>query len=99
MVNSLNSLKLKAKAEGRGFSSTAPLERSRSVLGDDRATELVVQATENEVGVTTGAEAGDGKATTRERHAVTVLEDVVVLDTERPVLGEAVFEAGTDHAT
>src|SRR6201999_820347 len=66
---------------------------AKSVFGDDRATEPVVQTTKDNVGVTTGAESS--AANGGESLVVTVLEDVIVFDANRPVGSEADFKAGT----
>src|ERR1700761_6348022 len=78
------------------FSSMSALRlKSISVLRDHRTTEAIVQAAEDHVGVATGAEPGDGGAGNEvEGLAVAIFEDVVVFDTNRPVLIEAEFEAG-----
>src|SRR4029077_6024098 len=67
-----------------------------SVLGDDRAAELVVQADEAHVDVLTDAVGPDE---TREGHVLVLQEAVVVPDADRPVRREAELEAGTDRAT
>src|SRR5438045_426769 len=100
MVNPLNSNHKKAPADGRGFRQPLEVERSMSVFysvpAEDRATELVVQADETHVDVLTDA---IGRGHQREGHVLVLQEDVVVLDTHRPVRCEAVLEAGTDRAT
>src|SRR5947207_11286892 len=71
----------------------------RSVLRDDRAAELVVQAGGDEIDVLTDAVGAEGEAARRGEGVGTVLhEQVIVLDANRPVRGEGVFEAGADRA-
>src|SRR5690348_1398 len=84
MVNLLNSRNKKAPAQGRGFPRSLDRERSISglcsVLREDRAAELVVQADEAHVDVlldVVGLEAGEGDILAGQ-------EDVVVLDANRP---------------
>src|SRR5947207_1400168 len=71
----------------------------RSVRRDDRAAELVVQAGGDEIDVLTDAVGAEGEAARRGEGVGTVLhEQVIVLDANRPVRGEGVFEAGADRA-
>src|SRR3954447_26570068 len=71
-----------------------------SVLRDDRAAELVVHARGDEIDVLTDAIVAGEHATRRGEGVGAVLhEQMVVLDADRRVRGEAVFEADADGAT
>ena len=68
--------------------------RERSVSRDARAAELVVQAGGDEIDVLTDAVGAEGEAARCGEVIGTVLhEQVIVLDANRPVRGEGVFEA------
>src|SRR3954451_24399968 len=99
MVNPLNLNNKKAPADGRGFRRPLEVERSRSgicsVTAEARAAELVVQPDEAHVDVlldVVGLQAREGDVLVGQ-------EDVVVLDTHRPIRRETELEAGTDGAT
>ena len=72
---------------------------AKSILRDDRAAEPVVQAGGDEIDVLTDAIGAEGSAGRRGEVIGTVLhEQVIVLDANRPVRGEGVFEASADRA-
>src|SRR3954462_5924472 len=68
-----------------------------SVLGEDRAAELVVQASGDEIDVLADAIAADHAAERAGEVVGLVLhEQVIVFDADRPVRSEAVFETDAD---
>ena len=60
------------------------------------AAELVVQATEDHVGIAACAFGERGKAHAIEARVMTIFEDVIVFDADRPIGSEADFQDGTD---
>src|SRR6185369_10116232 len=72
---------------------------ARSVLRDDRAAELVVDAGGDEIDVRPDAIGAEEGASRRDEGVGTVLhEQVIVFDADRPVRSEGVFEADADRA-
>src|SRR5947209_7836302 len=78
-----------------GLSTIAQTERLVSVLRNDGAAELVVQANEAHVDVLTDA---IGRRHQREGDVLVLQEDVVVLDANRPIRGKTILDAGADGA-
>src|SRR6266851_1360035 len=88
----------KTPAAAGAFRSAA--KRLGSVLCDHRAAELVVQARGEEIDILLDAVGACGHAGRGDEvDSLPVHEHVVVLDADRPVRREAVFETGANHAT
>src|SRR6187549_889250 len=85
------------------FRSSIVTGSGRSVLRDDRATPTVVDTGGNQIDVLTDAIGGERRAGRAEQTVVgegvglVLHEHVIVVDAERPVRGEAVFQADADH--
>src|SRR6516225_11237936 len=77
----------------------APLRALRSVAGDERAAEAIVDSGGEEIDVLTDAFGVEQRADrSGQVVAVGAQEDVVVLETSRPVRREAVLETNTDDS-
>src|SRR5258708_1399928 len=74
------------------------VRRLGSVLGDQRAAKLVVQASGEEIDVLLDA-VGLRERGGDEVDVLAIHEHVVVFERDRPVRREAVFEAGANHGT
>src|SRR5215475_2667219 len=80
------------KSPGRSRGS-----RRGSVLGNNRPAEPVIDAGGEEVDVLLDAVARDAQPRRDESDGLPVHEQVVILEADRPIRREAVFDAGTDH--
>src|SRR5262249_11258965 len=96
MVNRLVPKKSPGRSRGLSIRRKALL---RSVAGDDRTAELVVDAGGEEIDVLLDVVGAGRNASRRdERVILRAHEHVIVLDAGRPVRREAVLEADADHA-
>src|SRR5882757_10805940 len=90
-----------AKQKNPGLEAGAfrsAVRRPGSVLGDQRAAKLVVQASGEEIDVLLDA-VGLCERGGDEVDVLAIHEHVVVFERDRPVRREAVFEASANHGT